>query len=162
MSLDKAVVIKAIRAKVQADLDDAVRSQKAAHEAATHEESRPENDKDTRGLESSYLARGLAKRVEELRTTSAALLSTSTRGYGADEAVGLGALVTAEDEDGEVACYLVAKNGGGLVVDVDGTTVRVVTPESPVGRAFVGRLEGDDVQVKTPKGVREFVVVAVS
>jgi len=162
MAMDKVEVISAVRAKVQADLDAAVHSQKVAHDAATHEEAKPENDKDTRGLESSYLARGLAMRVEELRATIAAVRSTSTRGYGPDDEVGLGALVVAEDEDGEEACYLLASNGGGLVVDVEGTPVRVVTPESPVGRAFVGKLEGDDVQVRTPKGVREFVLVTVS
>lgn len=161
MALEKMAVLTAVRAKVQADLDDAVRSQKAAHEGATHEESRPENDKDTRGLESSYLARGLAKRVEELRGTSTALRSISTRTYRPDDGVGLGALVTAEDEEGEAACYLVAPIGGGIIVDVEGTIVRVVTPESPVGRAFVGKVEGDDVEVRTPKGVRELVVVSV-
>ena len=35
--------------------------------AGTHEESRAENDKDTRAIEASYLALGLARRVVELR-----------------------------------------------------------------------------------------------
>ena len=39
----------------------------AATEGATHSEARPENDKDTRGLELSYLARGQAQRVAELQ-----------------------------------------------------------------------------------------------
>jgi transcription elongation GreA/GreB family factor len=162
MALDKHEVVAAVRAQVQADLDEAVRQQKAAHEAATHEEAKPENDKDTRGLEQSYLARGLAKRAEELADTLAALRSLPLRKYGDGDVVGLGALVVAEDDDGAESCYLLAPVGGGLKVEVSGVTVRVVTPESPVGRAFVGKSEGDDAEVKSPKGVRELYVTSVS
>lgn len=34
--------------------------------------------------------------------------------------------------------------------------------ESPVARALIGKLEGDEVGVKTPKGVREYEVLEVS
>jgi len=50
-----------------ADLDVRERAHRAAREGATHEEAKPENDKDTRALEQSYLARGEALRIEELR-----------------------------------------------------------------------------------------------
>ena len=50
-----------------ADLETLERAQQAAIEGATHEEAKPENDKDTRALEASYLARGQAMRLEELR-----------------------------------------------------------------------------------------------
>ncbi len=38
----------------------------ATYEAATHEESKPENEYDTRGLEASYLAGAQAKRTAEI------------------------------------------------------------------------------------------------
>src|SRR5271163_799711 len=50
-----------------ADLEVRERAHKAALEGATHEEAKPENDKDTRALEQSYLARGQAARIQELR-----------------------------------------------------------------------------------------------
>ncbi len=34
--------------------------------------------------------------------------------------------------------------------------------ESPVARALIGKLEGDEVGVKTPKGVREYEILEVS
>lgn len=159
---DKAAVLRAVRAAVDADLQAALASQKAAHEGATHEESKPENDKDTRGLEASYLARGLAKRVGELKATSAALVSLPTRALQANDPIGLGALVATADGGGAVGYSLVAPAGGGVVVDVDGARVQVVTPQSPFGRALVGAKKGDDVVVRTPKGATELVVADVA
>ena len=43
---------------VAADLASLQRAHRATVEGATHEEAKPENDKDTRALEQSYLARG--------------------------------------------------------------------------------------------------------
>ena len=43
-----------------ADLATLEKAQHATQAAATHEEAKPENDKDTRALEQSYLARGQA------------------------------------------------------------------------------------------------------
>jgi len=45
-------------ALLAADLDTLERAHRATTEGATHEEAKPENDKDTRALEQSYLARG--------------------------------------------------------------------------------------------------------
>ena len=49
-----------------AHLETLERAHRAACEGATHEEAKPENDKDTRALEQSYLARGQAARIDEL------------------------------------------------------------------------------------------------
>jgi transcription elongation GreA/GreB family factor len=159
---DKREVLAAVRAALRADLDDVVRSQKAAHEGATHEESRPENDKDTRGLEASYLARGLAKRADELDVALKALGALPTKDLDEDAPIDVGALVFAEDDDGEVACYLVAPVAGGLSVDVGGLAIKLITPASPIGQAFLEKRRDDDVQVRTPGGVRELVITAVA
>ena len=52
-------------AALAASLATARDAHAAAVEGATHGEARAENDKDTRGLEQSYLARGQAQRVEQ-------------------------------------------------------------------------------------------------
>src|SRR5690606_38783357 len=64
--LDKSHVLAALRARLERDLAVATEAQRQTQRGATHEESKPENDKDTRALESSYLARGQAQRVIEL------------------------------------------------------------------------------------------------
>ena len=160
-SPSKKRVIAALVAQVKSDLQGATATQQATHAGATHEESRAENDKDTRGIEASYLARGLAKRVSELSATARAVASLAVRPFEEGEAASVGAVVRVEDEDGEEVSYLLSPSGGGRSVDVDGATIKVVTPQSPLGRALLGRTAGDDVEVRTPRGVRECTVVAV-
>lgn len=127
----------------------------AAREGATHEQAKPENDKDTRALEQSYLARGQALRIEALRAGLAALGTMSL----AEGVVGrVGALIDAE-EDGAEVCFFLAPEGGGTRL-MGG--VQVVTPASPLGRAFLGKRAGDEVELKLADKTRLLSVLAVS
>lgn len=116
----------------------------AAHadtrEAATHEEAKPENDKDTRALEQSYLARGQALRIEALQAGLAAVGAMSVSPTAVSRA---GALVEVETEDGATTTYFLAPDGGGQKLE----GVQVVTPQSPLGAALMSRREGDEVEV---------------
>ncbi|HQP37789.1 MAG TPA: hypothetical protein PLI95_21545, partial [Polyangiaceae bacterium] len=58
---------------LQRDLEVLQRAHRASQEGATHEEAKPENDKDTRALEQSYLARGQARRVDDLSSALSAV-----------------------------------------------------------------------------------------
>lgn len=160
-SLDKEAVLAALCAAVEADLRAATETQRATHAGATHEESRAENAKDTRALEASYLARGLAGRVAELGATLQAFKGLSPRPLGEDAPVASGALVVLEDEDDRRQAYFVAPLGGGIRVQVAGVDVRVVTPQAPLGEALLGRREGDDVELRSPQGPRELTIVSV-
>jgi len=154
----KEALRQELLAQLSAALDAARRAYASAVEGATHTEARAENDKDTRGLEQSYLARGQAQRVEELTTAVAAVEVMALRRFGADEAIGLGALATVE-EDGARHVYFIAGYGGGMVLG--GGEVQVVTPRSPLGRALVGKCPGDDGEVHTPGKVRALEIVAI-
>ena len=153
----KAALKEELVAALAADLLVRERAYQAAREAATHPEAKPENDKDTRALESSYLARGEAMRLEELR---AALLDVQAMPAQAFEGgpVRLGALVVTE-EDGTRGLFLVAPHGGGARLD-DGA-VQVVTPKSPLGRALLGASAGDDCEVRLAGKARTLSVVSV-
>ena len=144
-------------AALTAALDDARRAYAAAIEGATHEEARAENDKDTRGLEQSYLARGQAQRVEELAAAVAEIEKWAVRDYRAGDAIGLGALVTVDEAGASLRLWL-APQGGGVVL---AGGVQVVTPRSPLGRALVGRRVDDEVDVALPGRVRSLTVAAI-
>jgi transcription elongation factor GreA len=58
---------------------------------------------------------------------------------GVTDAVGVGAHVEIEDEHGERMEIEISSVGG-------------VSPDSPVGRALIGRRIGDEVQIEAPKG----------
>jgi transcription elongation GreA/GreB family factor len=158
-TVDKAEVLEALRQRVAADLEALERSQRDTQEAATHEEARPENDKDTRALEQSYLARGLAQRVAELASAASKLARMRLRPFSNDQPLAIGALVELEDEHGERFLYFVAPAGGGTKISVSGRDVRVLTPESPFGRAALGKKVDEDIEVRI-RGTRQVLVVA--
>ena len=151
---------QALKAELVTVLEGTLTTLLAAHadatEAATHDEAKPENDKDTRALEQSYLARGQAIRIAMLKAGLAAVVGMSVE---PSEVVRAGALVDAEDEDGKVVRYVLAPDGGGKTLTGG---VQVVTPGSPLGAALVGKRAGDDVELVLAGKSRQLAVVRVS
>jgi transcription elongation GreA/GreB family factor len=138
-------------------LDTARAAHASAVAGAVDDEARPENDKDTRGLEQSYLARGQAQRVAELEAAIAHTTKLEMRAFGARDPVALGALVTV-DEAGAELRFFVAAHGGGSVLS---SGVQVVTPSSPLGRALLGKRVDDDVELQLPGKLRSFTIIAI-
>ncbi len=157
-TLDKTAILSQLVAQLAESLAQITESQRETQAGTIHEESRQEDPKDTRAIESSYLARGLAKRVSELKVALAALQILELRPFDEDTPLGVSALVTLEDEDGERRLVFLAPSGGGLRVG----NIRVVTPQAPLGRAMVGEKMGSAVTVQTPKGSQELEIVEVA
>lgn len=83
------------------------------------------------------------------------------REYGADDVVCPTALVELE-LNGVQAFYFVVPQGGGLVTRVGGKAVQVITPQSPLGEALLGRKTGDSVEVEVSGKTRRYRVVGIS
>jgi transcription elongation GreA/GreB family factor len=135
------------------------RAHKAVTEGATDEQAKPENDKDTRALEQSYLARGQARRVEELAAGLAEVQGMPLRAFDDETPIGLSALVTLEAETGTRMVFLAPDGGGAKLAN---GAVQVVTPKSPLGRALVGMRAGDACTVTLGAREQEVVVIEVA
>jgi transcription elongation GreA/GreB family factor len=146
---------------LRAEHDNVDRLARETAEAANHPEARPENDKDTRKLELSYLAQGQAARARELEATIATLVSQPPRAFRPDEAIALGALVTLESA-GKTERVLLCSGGGGSSIDDEHGAVRVVTPEAPLGRALLGKTAGDEIELTVAGRKRELLIVSVA
>jgi transcription elongation GreA/GreB family factor len=157
--VDKIALLAQLRARAEAELETVSDAQRAAALAATHEESKPENDKDTRAIESSYLARGQAARVADLREAVALLAALKLESVDAGPARG-GSLVEFEEDDRAELCFLVPA-GAGKDVELPGKRVRTVSTRSPLGRAFLGRRVDDELEVPTPHGPRNLRILAI-
>ena len=156
---DKRRLLDLLRAQIAEEMATLVAAAKASHEAATHEEARPENDKDTRALEQSYLARGQAARVEELQEVATRLKFLELRAYDDEGPIGPGALVEVDVDDEEATFFLVPV-GGGRKVRLDDRDVMVVTTTSPVGRALLGKEVGDEFVLEVGRRRRRYAIVA--
>jgi len=173
--IDKTRLLDALRMRVDADLEALERRQRDAQAGSTHEESRAEHAKDTRATEQSYLARGLADRVGDLRRTVGALATLQLEAFEPSDPIGVTAIVTISVEDVDVdvdvdaahdGCpepqvWWILAAAGGFELEQDGMRVRTVTPASPLGRALVGLRIGEEASYRTPRGERAFEVRAL-
>ena len=159
----KTALIAALRALVAADLELLERRQADTQAGATHAENRSEHAKDTRATEDSYLARGLAERVEDLQRIADGLEGLVLRDFADGDAIAPTALVTVafEDADAPERWFVVPGAGGFELADADGP-VRTVTPVAPLGRALLGLEAGDEGTLATPRGPRAFEIVATA
>ncbi len=153
---------QALKSELIAQLEAALATARAAHAAAiegsTHEEAKPENDKDTRGLEQSYLARGQAQRVAENEAAIGDVNALALREFGPKASIAMSALVTVDEDGTELVVFLSPAGGGNVLAG----GVQVVTPNSPLGRALLGKKVDDDVELQLPGKLRSFVVSAIA
>ena len=141
-NLNRKTIIAALVAEaLRRELDGFLKAAKAAQAAATDPDSKAENKYDTRNLEASYLARGVAFRVAETEAALSDWESMPPLDFSGMRPVGVGALVILENRDGATG-YFVGPGGGGITVEQEGLEVTVITPESPVGRQLMKQREG--------------------
>jgi len=152
-TIDKDVVLLALRSRLAKSLERLTASQQTVQAGAVHAEARQEHPKDTRSIEAGYLARGLAERVETLRDAVRAVELLRARPFASGEVAGPGALVTVVDEDGDERLYFLAPAGGGESITVKGRQILVLTPRSPLGAAISGRRTGESFSVELPSGL---------
>ncbi len=157
---DKRATVAALRARIAADIETATRAAKDAAAAATHEENKPENDKDMRSTEASYIAKGQADRVRALEHSLAMLDAMELKTFGEGDAIAVSALVEVVTK-GQKATYLIVPVAGGMKANVDGHEVQTLAMTSPLGKALIGLLAGDDAEVQTPQGMRLSTVASV-
>lgn len=158
--MDKRAILAVFLEQIAGEIARATVAANRSRHDATHEEARPENDKDTRALETSYLARGQAKRVVELEMAERQVRFMTLREFGSDDAIDLSALVEL-DADGARTWYFIAPAAGGRSIDYDGVTIDLLTPEAPLGRALIGRSSGEDLEVRVGGRAREIVILSV-
>lgn len=146
--MSKLHILKALLQQLQATLEDLIHTAHVAREAATSEESKPENKYDTRALEASYLAGAQAKRAEELRLAIGKLSVIKLREFHDDDPIALTSLVRVLVNESTQKTFFILPSAGGSKVMIDGTEVLIITPESAVGSGLMGKTTGDEFESK--------------
>jgi transcription elongation GreA/GreB family factor len=158
VKIEKRRVVEALLAHLDEEIATMTKAARTAAEAATHEEAKPENDKDTRALEASYLAAGQAERVRTLETAVKTIRGLTLRDLS-DAPIQATSIVTLEDDDGARTTFFMAPVGGGTSLSVNDATLQVVTPQSPLGQALLGRSNGEVVELRGKGGVRREMTI---
>src|SRR5262249_52749691 len=109
--MDKRELLKKLEAKVAADLAVLTQAALAAHQAATHTESKAEDQYDTRGLEASYLAGAQSKRAMELQEILDLYRYVDLKSFGPETPIASTAIVET-DSEGKRSFYFLMPKGG--------------------------------------------------
>ena len=160
-AIDKRALIVALRDDIARTVAVLARAAHDAREAATHEENKPENDKDTRAVEAAYLAGAQADRARDLERTSAALGSLDLRRFADGDPISASALIEVE-HGGAAHWYFLAPQGGGLRVPQGGVEVQVITPQSALGRELLGKSAGDAFDARIGGKLRSYEILSVT
>jgi transcription elongation GreA/GreB family factor len=158
--MNKRAIIKKIIARLTEELQIYFRAAKFSRAEATHESSKAESKYDTRGLEASYLARGQSKQAAELEAAIAEFEKLPVKKFGADEPIGLGALVELEN-GGENLFYFIGPRAGGTEILHEKKEILVITPQSPLGEQLLGKKAGAKLQLKLGGEIRAAKIIGV-
>jgi transcription elongation GreA/GreB family factor len=156
--MSKQLIIDQIIVRLDEDRLITAASLQAAHEAATHEESKAENKYDTRGLEAAYLADGQRRRLHEIETALAAYRALPC--LAAAPEVRVGALVLLQGTEGSLRVFL-GPDAAGMKLSASCGEVLVITPRAPIGKALLGNAVGDEITVLVSGHSRTYELVDI-
>lgn len=156
--LNRPDAIAAILASIHSELSAMESLANAARDEATSSETKAEGQYDTRATEASYLARGQAWRILELRRLTAWLDALDPHQPHKEPVVQVGALVQISGTRQE---QLFLAPIGGAKAEVDGITIRVISPSSPLGAAMAELEVGDAFEIESPRGVLEYEITGI-
>lgn len=159
--MNKSALVEAICKQLEVDLQAMKEAARATHDAATNEESTPENEYDTRALEASYLAGAQSKRAAEIERQLLAVRKTEIKIFGKDDVIAPSALIEVE-HNGKNQFLFLMPGGGGLTLSQDGNSVSVISPNSPLGQALIGTKAGDEAIIEVGARVQEYEILGVN
>lgn len=138
----KSELLDKIRMELKGRLERLTRAALDSHAAATDPGSKAEGKYDTRSLEASYLAAGQARQVDELAEAVRVFEAFAPPDFAMDDPIGMGALVEA-DMRGETSLLLLVPAAGGMVLNMGGQEITLLTPASKLYQNLLGRRAGD-------------------
>lgn len=159
--MDKFLLQQQVLQRLAEDLLQAEQAVRVAHETATHEENIAENKYDTLGLEAAYLATGQVRRAEAIRKTLANWRQFRPRPYDVRRGIQLGALVCLVDSNEKEHYLFLGPDGGSMKLVSGSQLVQVISSEAPLGKAMLGKCEGDVVSIQVAPIRQHFEVVRV-
>ena len=160
--MDKFLLQQQVLERLAEDLLQTEQAARVAHEAATHEENIAENKYDTLGLEASYLATGQARRADAIRQAIANWRQFRPHPYDVSRGIELGALVCLVDSGGKQQQVFLGPDGGSMKLLSGAQLVQVISGDAPLGRAMLGKCEGDEGSMEVAPSRQQFEVLRVT
>ena len=146
--INKALLLDHIITALESLYQDAFDAAMRAYDTATNDENEAENKYDTLGLEASYLAQGQSKRVIECEADLNAFKKLKINEPDANGTIISGSLIYLLEENNNILILFLGPAAGGLTVKFAHTSITIITPSAPLGRALLGRSVDDEIELK--------------
>lgn len=159
-TLSKTKVVRQIIAELSRSLENLASAARTMHADASDDSNKAEDKYDTRGLETAYLASSQARKATETEEALAQYQVLPPAKFTARTPIALGALIELESR-GEAFLYFLGPKAGGTEVRVAGREILVITPESPLGQALLGKKTGNRIKLQTRGPGQEYRIVSV-
>lgn len=157
---NKAQVLQSFINKLEEELHLLEQNLKEMREETTHEESKPENEYDTRAIESGYLVKAQSKRLLDAKEALSSFKHIELKDFGPQSPIKASALVEVEHEAKKI-WFFYMPFGGGFSITQNGQKIQVITPSSPLGESMLNLKVGDYAIVESVNDVKEYEILSV-
>ncbi len=159
--MDKRSLLNAVIEVLEKDLRMIFEASNEARSAATDPQAKAEHKYDTRGLEQSYLADGLGKRMAEVMSNISLLKSMPLVAYNQSSPIEVSAVVEVENEEGERQSFFILPVRGGIKISDSTGTIVTLSPESSLGAGLLSKTQGDAVEITIKHKKVFYTIVSV-
>ena len=145
--LNKKQLVNIIVDALTQELQKAINAANEAHAAAVDDQSVAETQYDTLAIEAGYLAEGQSKRVSEFQQAIEAYQALELVAFDENSTVTIGALVQLAADSESRHWFFIGPAAGGFRCNLAEQAITVITPQSPMGIALIGKQQDDDIEI---------------
>jgi len=145
--LNKKQLVNTIVDALTQELQKAINAANEAHAAAVDDQSVAETQYDTLAIEAGYLAEGQSKRVSEFQQAIEAYQALELVAFDENSTVTIGALVQLAADSQSRHWFFIGPAAGGFRCNLAEQAITVITPQSPMGIALIGKQQDDDIDI---------------
>jgi transcription elongation GreA/GreB family factor len=145
--IDKKQLIDVVVTALTKELQQAIDAANDAHAAAVDDQSVAETQYDTLAIEAGYLAEGQSKRVSEFQQAIDAYQTLELIDFDETSFVSLSALVQLSADRKNNHWFFIGPAAGGFRCQQGKQNITVITPQSPMGTALIGKQQDDDIEI---------------
>lgn len=158
---NKKQLVDLVVTALSKQLQQAIDAANEAHAAAVDDQSVAETQYDTLAIEASYLAEGQSKRVIEFQHAIDAYKALELLEFNNDSYIALGALVQLSADSDANNWFFIGPAAGGFRCQIAQQNITVITPQSPMGIALIGKQLDDDIEVMLGSNKLEDYVITL-
>lgn len=146
--MNKKALVTIIIRSLEQELSQAISAANEAHAAAVDDQSIAETQYDTLAIEASYLAEGQSRRVQELQTAIRKYQELTLLSFNEDTTISMTAFIQLSQDSHKKHWFFIGPAAGGFRCKLSENQITVITPQSPMGLALIGKCQDEDVDIK--------------